>query len=226
MKIYIQNVFIGLGLLSFAVFGRVTPAHAASTLTPVQIQAVIGLLQAFGVDSNTIANVQAVLENQPTIAQPSSTVSDQIATTTQSSSIITGSGSAEGSNRSGCDLLDNNLQPGVTDQSTNGDVSQLQAFLSKDKNIYPEGAVTGYYGDLTLQAVQRWQAAHGIISSGDPESTGFGHIGPITRKEMDKEMEMECEQEDSQSSSSLGDSNERSDNSATSTLRNSESGDN
>ncbi len=62
--------------------------------------------------------------------------------------------------------------------------------------------VTGYFGDLTLQAVQRWQAAHGIVSSGDPGSTGFGIIGPRTRGEMDKEMEVECEQGDSQNSSS------------------------
>jgi peptidoglycan hydrolase-like protein with peptidoglycan-binding domain len=95
-------------------------------------------------------------------------------------------------------------------------VSQLQSFLGKDKSIYPEDAVTGYFGNMTLQAVQRWQAAHGIVSSGDPGSTGFGYIGPRTRGEMDKEMETECEQGDSQHSSS-GDSIEHSNASASST---------
>lgn len=199
--------------LALTLFGGVAFAQA-STLTSIQVGAIINLLQSFGVDSGTIANVQAVLENQSTTTQ---------AMSSSSSSSSGGSGQLQGNN--GCNVLDNNLQFGATDQSTNGDVSQLQAFLGKNKDIYPEGVVTGYYGNLTLQAVQRWQEAHGIVSSGDPESTGFGHIGPRTRGEMDKEMEIECEQEDSQKSSS-GDEGEHSNNSATSTLHSSESGDN
>jgi peptidoglycan hydrolase-like protein with peptidoglycan-binding domain len=170
------------------------------------VQAITNLLQSFGVDSAIIANVQAVLENQATTT-PSIAPFDQ---------------SQSGNN---CNILDNNLQFGATDDSTNGDVSQLQAFLGKDKSVYPEGRVTGYYGSLTLEAVKRWQEAHGIVSSGDPESTGFGHIGPRTRREMDKEMEMECEQEDSQNSSPEN-SGEHSNSSATSTSHGFGSGDN
>ena len=175
-----------------SLFGGTAFAQA-STLTSVQVQGITNLLQAFGADSGTIANVQAALKNQTTTTQTTTTPSV-----------------------AGCNVLDNNLSLGATDQSTNGDVSQLQSFLGKDKSIYPEDAVTGYYGTLTLQAVQRWQAAHGIVSSGDPASTGFGHIGPRTRGEMDKEMETECEQGDSQHSSS-GDSTEHSNASASST---------
>lgn len=189
----------------FSLFGGAAFAQA-STLTSAQVQAITNLLQSFGVDSGTIANVQAVLENQATTT-PAAVSTDQ---------------SQSGN---GCNVLDNNLQFGATDESTNGDVSQLQAFLGKDKNIYPEGVVTGYYGNLTLEAVKRWQEAHGIVSSGDPASTGFGHIGPRTRGEMDKEMEVECEQEDSQGSSHEN-SGEHSNNSATSTSHGSESGDN
>jgi len=44
--------------------------------------------------------------------------------------------------------------------------------------------VTGYYGPATLQLVQQWQSSHGVISSGDPDSTGYGYVGPKTRAAM------------------------------------------
>ena len=60
------------------------------------------------------------------------------------------------------------------------DVSLLQGFLARDPSIYPEAQVTGYFGSLTQAAVQRWQARKGIVSSGSPETTGFGLVGPRT----------------------------------------------
>ena len=33
--------------------------------------------------------------------------------------------------------------------STGSNVTNLQTFLASDRNIYPEGRVTGYYGTLT-----------------------------------------------------------------------------
>jgi len=61
------------------------------------------------------------------------------------------------------------------------DVSSLQTYLAHEPDIYPEGLVTGYFGELTQKAVERFQAKHGIVSSGSPESTGFGFFGPRTR---------------------------------------------
>ncbi len=173
--------------LALSLFGGAAVAQAA-TLTSDQVSAITNLLQAFGVDSGTIAGVQAILTNQPA------------ATFSSSGSVSPGTSGQSGGNN--CDVLDNNLQLGATDGSTKGDVSQLQEFLAKNKDIYPEGAVTGYFGSSTKQAVERWQAAHGIVSSGDSESTGYGHVGPRTRGEMDKEMETECEQDDAHGSSS------------------------
>jgi peptidoglycan hydrolase-like protein with peptidoglycan-binding domain len=43
------------------------------------------------------------------------------------------------------------------------------------------GNATGYFGPLTQEAVQKWQAAHGIVSSGTPDTTGYGAVGPSTR---------------------------------------------
>ncbi len=60
------------------------------------------------------------------------------------------------------------------------DVSELQTYLAADANIYPAGLVTGYFGALTQAAIQRFQTAQGIVSSGTPETTGYGRVGPQT----------------------------------------------
>jgi len=61
------------------------------------------------------------------------------------------------------------------------DVANLQGFLAQNPLIYPEQSVTGYFSMYTQDAVQRWQSAYGIVSSGDPASTGYGVVGPRTR---------------------------------------------
>lgn len=62
----------------------------------------------------------------------------------------------------------------------NNDVKNLQEFLKKQgSNIYPEGLVTGYFGQLTKTAVQRFQLKENIVkNSKDP---GYGYVGPKTR---------------------------------------------
>lgn len=60
------------------------------------------------------------------------------------------------------------------------DVEQLQRYFAKDNLLYPEGEVTGYYGNLTKQAVERFQCAQSIVCSGTMDTTGFGAIGPVT----------------------------------------------
>ncbi|MEK7560575.1 MAG: peptidoglycan-binding domain-containing protein [Patescibacteria group bacterium] len=58
----------------------------------------------------------------------------------------------------------------------NSAVSLLQTDLSMDTSIYPEKLITGYFGKLTLKAVKRFQAKHGI------PQTGF--VGPLTRSKL------------------------------------------
>ena len=65
--------------------------------------------------------------------------------------------------------------------SKSTDVSTLQKLLAKDPTIYPGGLVTGYFGSLTLKAVQAFQAKYGIVSSGTPSTTGYGSVGPKTK---------------------------------------------
>lgn len=67
------------------------------------------------------------------------------------------------------------LQPG----SSGSQVTALQNFLkSQGSNVYPEGLVTGYFGPLTREAVERFQEKYGIANEGDP---GYGLVGPKTR---------------------------------------------
>lgn len=63
-------------------------------------------------------------------------------------------------------------------------VRELQQSLASDPSLYPEGLVTGYYGSLTEQAVKRFQAKYGIVSSGDANTTGYGLVGPKTNAKL------------------------------------------
>jgi len=64
--------------------------------------------------------------------------------------------------------------------STGSQVTELQTYLATNASIYPSGLVTGYFGPLTQAGVQRFQVAQGIVSSGTPETTGYGRVGPMT----------------------------------------------
>jgi PKD repeat protein len=130
------NVLVIVGLLGVA-----GPASAAA-LTSSQVQAVVSLLQSFGVDTGTISNVEAAL-------------------------------GASSSYNGNCLALSYNLYAGMTDAQSQGEVSQLQAFLG----VSP----TDYFGPLTQQAVQNYQASRGIVSYGSPDTTGWGFVGPQTR---------------------------------------------
>lgn len=60
--------------------------------------------------------------------------------------------------------------------SSGEDVKQLQEFLAKDKEVYPESRVTGYFGSLTEGAVKKFQEKTGI----EP----VGIVGPQTREKI------------------------------------------
>ena len=56
------------------------------------------------------------------------------------------------------------------------DVSLLQQFLI-DNSVYPESLVTGYFGQLTKTALQKFQQQQNI----NPPA---GYFGPITKKQI------------------------------------------
>lgn len=57
-------------------------------------------------------------------------------------------------------------------------VTFLQEFLKRDRVLYPERIVNGYFGPATEHAVQRFQIKFGLAQNG---VAGFGMIGPKTR---------------------------------------------
>src|SRR3989344_2241962 len=90
---------------------------------------------------------------------------------------------ASTANAAECPQIIYDLYFGVRDTLIyiDGQVSALQKFLAEDNEVYPEGLVTGFFGNLTEQAVKRFQAKYGVVSSGSPETTGYGMVGPKTR---------------------------------------------
>ncbi len=118
---------------ALSLLGTVNFAQASS-LNTTQVSAIVSLLQSFGADQTTIANVQASLTGKVTVMPISNP--DPIPTPVQS----TGS----------CVELSRNLSL----KSQGNDVTQLQQFLG----VSP----TGYFGSITKLAVMNWQQTHGI----------------------------------------------------------------
>ena len=59
-------------------------------------------------------------------------------------------------------LLTRSLSRGISGD----DVRRLQEFLARDRDVYPSGLVTGFFGSLTEAALKKWQAKHGIDAAG------------------------------------------------------------
>lgn len=145
------------------------------------------LLVAFPLLAGALTQDQITQQVQSLLTQAAQ-LQQQISTAASSGSFSTGSqassntgtntsSSAAGSSGGYCPTLSSTLGLG----SRGSEVSALQQFLAQYPSIYPEGLVSGYFGALTQQAVQRLQAAHGVISSGDAISTGYGLVGFHTR---------------------------------------------
>lgn len=58
------------------------------------------------------------------------------------------------------------------------EVYNLQKVLSLDPTVYPEGQISGYFGELTEKAVMRFQKKYGIRVTGE--------VGPQTRSKLNE----------------------------------------
>jgi hypothetical protein len=84
-----------------------------------------------------------------------------------------------------CINLTKYLLVGSKDATTGGQVSDLQLFLQNAG--YLKSDPTGYFGAVTRDALKAYQVARGLVSTGDPKTTGFGATGPKTRKTINAE---------------------------------------
>ncbi len=133
------------------------PSVPASGLTSTQVQAILSLLSSFGADSATVARVSAVFTGSPAPETSTSSSSIQFASQPFSGTLSFG--------------------------ERNARIVSLQQELIK-LNFLAPSYDTGYYGPLTTRAVEAFQAAHSIVSSGTPETTGYGEVGPRTWREL------------------------------------------
>ncbi|OHB18881.1 MAG: hypothetical protein A2854_03450 [Parcubacteria group bacterium RIFCSPHIGHO2_01_FULL_56_18] len=131
------------------------------------------ILLAFVSLTNAQSSTSLQAELNALLAQLAALQVQLQATTGSANAAPAASGSAYGS----CPNLVRSLRMGVS----GSDVTALQAFLAADSRIYPEGTISGYYGALTQKAVQALQQRHNLVTSGSPETTGFGAVGPATR---------------------------------------------
>lgn len=64
--------------------------------------------------------------------------------------------------------------------ATGDEVIALQEALRADGEFPSAVQSTGYFGTVTLLALQKFQVKYGIASSGTPATTGYGRVGPAT----------------------------------------------
>jgi len=67
----------------------------------------------------------------------------------------------------------------LTVGSRGADVTALQEYLRAKGHM--SDVSTGYFGVITEAAVKKFQAANGVVSTGNAASTGYGAVGPKTR---------------------------------------------
>ena len=125
----------------------ITSSSAYAALTQAQTDAVVALLNSFGVDQATVNNVKATLTGQPTTPTTPSTGNCGF-----TRSLSLGS--------TGTDVL-------CLQQYLNG-----AGYTVAASGVGSAGSETTYYGSLTQSAVAKWQAANGV----SPAAGYFGPI--------------------------------------------------
>lgn len=142
-----------LGIATLALLFVAVPAHAA--LTAGQQSALLNLLSSFGVDQETVHNVQGIV----------------LGASAQADDHGTGSSVNEGIY---CPQLSLTMMRGARDATTKGQVTELQIFLADYFNVPEETLVSGYFGILTQSYVVKFQQQNGLPA--------LGIVGSLTRE--------------------------------------------
>lgn len=131
------------------------PASAQTTASSnAQLQVLIQTLQA------QIATLKAKVEAAAQARTDVSQTATQIQATAQAAAMLIAQ-----------------LDKGASGEN----VTLLQILLAADPALYPEGRVTGFYGNLTAQAVMRFQEWHGLPK--------VGRVGPRTLEKLREALE-------------------------------------
>lgn len=146
----IMGKIIYAGIVSVFLFGGYIASAETVGLTEAQIEAVIDLVESFGVDASVVKNVEASLRGQSTAA------------------VASGEGK---------DFL--KLKAFLKKGEESEDVRILQKILASDPALYPEGLVTGFFGPLTELAVKRLQAKLKIEQEGAVDAETLARINEI-----------------------------------------------
>lgn len=111
-------------------------------------------------------------------AQARSAISGTNTSTSNTSSSQTSTQSTQSktnSTQTSCLKLTTDLSNGMSSV----DVTYLQNFLKAKGHL--SANATGYFGNMTQSAVEKFQKIEGIVLNGTPETTGLGKVGPATR---------------------------------------------
>lgn len=95
-------------------------------------------------------------------------------------SLLEGSINASSGGSSNVILTKSTITSDLKRGSRGDEVLLLQSILVKE-NLFDISNQTGFFGQLTENAVKNFQVRYNIVSSGTPNTTGFGLVGPRTR---------------------------------------------
>jgi peptidoglycan hydrolase-like protein with peptidoglycan-binding domain/lysophospholipase L1-like esterase len=88
-------------------------------------------------------------------------------------------------NKSNTDNVGKKYLAGTLEFGSVGDeVRTLQRILASISSIYPEGVISGYFGEKTLSAVKKFQLEYKVILS--EQDAGYGVVGPKTRSKLNE----------------------------------------
>ena len=73
----------------------------------------------------------------------------------------------------------NRLKQTVSQHMIGKSVILLQQILSQDKDIYPEKKITGYYGNTTKEAIEKFQKTHDISKTGNVDEVTKNKINKV-----------------------------------------------
>lgn len=172
------GVFVAVLLI--AVVTGITPVNAQSSNNDAVINQLLEMIAQLQAQISELQQNAGITDSQVTPVDTTTSAATNnnvsITTTTQTTSFNI-------SSATGCSVATIPLFPS---HSNTGAVLRLQQFLmNRPEANWPAGqAATGFYGDVTTNAVRNFQRNHGIVSGGTFETTGYGLVGPSTRAKL------------------------------------------